>query len=158
MKKILSIIVLAIMAVSASAEYTIFETKGINSSQIDKRELLYVGGYKEYQKNIEEIQKSFVAHGMNGLTQGLSTTSSALAKGFYGEAMQGAGVGIAINLAIAGINWIAAQYKDERVFVKVELLTLKDGSQIRNSRLLVADNFTTLTNEEAIAILQKGTK
>lgn len=140
---------------SASAEYITFETRGIDFSKVTEREVIFIGGYREYRESIAEIQKSFALHGALGVTQGLSATSSSLAQGLFSQGLAGAGVGLGIGLAIAGIEYAIGQNAVQRRFIKLERLTMKDGSSMLYYKLLVTDVQTDFTVDEAKQILLK---
>lgn len=155
MKKILMLTALAFLATSAFADYVTFQTHGIDMSQVKNRETIFTGGYYEYQKNMSDIQKSFAEHGALGVTQGLNSTSSALAKGMLSQGLNGAATGLGIGLIIAGVDYWKAEHAVERRFVKIELLTMNDGSKKIFQKTMVSDINKDFSVAEATEILNK---
>lgn len=154
MKKLFLIAFMSLFT-SASADYVLFETRGIDMAQVKERKVLFVGGYREYQKNLQEIQQNIAAHGALGLTQGLSSTSAALANGMFGQALNGAATGMGIGLLIAGVEYWKAENAVELRFVQVEALTMNDGSSKIFQKTLVNQAGLIMTVEEASSIFNK---
>ncbi|MCX6060797.1 MAG: hypothetical protein NT103_00895 [Campylobacterales bacterium] len=155
MKKIFMLTILAFLAVSASADYVIFETRGIDITQVKERKVLYIGGYLNYQKQISEIQQNILKNSSYGALQGLNAASADLAKGLFSNALNGVATGIGIGAIISAVEYVRAQNVTEIRFVKVESLTLADGSTKIFQKLLIADFSKVISENEAIEILNK---
>jgi hypothetical protein len=152
MKKIL--LLLLIVATSVFADYVTFQTRNIDLSQVKERKVIFFGGYRDYKKSLEEIQSNFAVRGALGVTQGLSTTNEALAKGLYSQALNGAAAGFGIGLAVEGIGYVLAENAAERQFIKLEELTMNDGTKKIFYKMLVTNKAKDFTLDEAKNILQ----
>lgn len=156
MKKIFSIVVLIIMAVSSfGSDYEIFESKSIDWSQVEKRETVYIGGIREYMEKQEAISSFFTKESAlnagTGALTGLSKASDGLVTGTLSKAGQGMAAGALINVAVtSSIDLIIGAFASDIKYIRIDKITMKDGSIKRGYKMIVLSMEKKLSPEEAI--------
>lgn len=153
MKKLLLIALIALSAFGS--DYEIFESKTIDWSQVEKRETIFIGGWREYQKKLGEelsvLSKENAFSIGNGALTGLSKASDGLAANVFSKAGQGMAAGAVINMAVTGgIEMLIGSFADDIKYIKIDKVTMKDGSVRTAYKMIVLSMEKKLTPEEAI--------
>lgn len=156
MKKIFSIVLFVLMAVSAfGSDYEIFESKTIDWSQVNKRETIFIGGWRDYQKKLGEelslLSKENALNAGNGALTGLSKASDGLAANVFSKAGQGMAAGAVINMAVTGgIDALIGAFATDIKYIRIDKVTMKDGSTKTAYKMIVLSMEKKLTPEQAI--------
>lgn len=154
-KFLLSIVTSIMLSQAASADYEIFtnQSQPFSNSQVQNEKVVFFGEVKDYRKSLEEIQKSMLAHGANGVLQGLDSQSANLANGLIGEGLKGAGAGLGIGLLIGALDPFVMSFYADQQFVKVYKVQLKDGKSVFVNKYFVGDKHPTYSKEKINELL-----
>ena len=158
MKKLLLIALIAVSSAFAS-DYEIFESKTIDWSQVNKRETIFIGGWREYQKQLGEelsvLSKEGAFNAGNGALTGLSKASNGLAVNVFSKAGQGMAAGAVINMAVSGgIEALIGAFATDIKYIRIDKITMKDGSVKTAYKMIVLSMEKKLTPEQAIELIK----
>ena len=152
MKKI---IIATLLSSCLFAEYKVFTNKSepFSLSQVQKKEVIFFGELKDYQKSLKEVRKNIAAKGVVGAAEGLKGQSANLANGFFKEGLKagvtGAGIGILYSFLDAPIMSLYA----DQYYIKVYKVRLNNGRVVFMNKFLVGDKNPKLSKEEIKNIL-----
>jgi len=137
------------------ADYKVFTNKSepYSDLQVQKKEVIFFGEFKDYTKSLEKIQKNIAAYGVVGVANGLSNQSASLARGLLGEGLSAGATGLGIGLLVGALDpFIMNAYADQ-YYIKVYKVTLKNGKTAFMNKFLVGDKNPKLSDTEANSIL-----
>jgi len=137
------------------ADYQVYLNKSepFSFSQISAKESIFFGELKEYTKTLHDIQKNMLAHGAEGLLNGLSTQSANLAKGLLQEGLKAGAAGFGMGMIIGALDpYIMSQYEDQ-LYVEVYKVKLNDGRTVFFNKFFVGDKHPELSKEEIKQVL-----
>ena len=144
--KLFSVLIFAVT--SLSAEYITIKTR--TSPMAYGGEEVFFGTIADYTKKVSEIQKSIQKNGINGALNGMSASSQALAKGFYGEGLKSIGAGVGIGLVYGMLNPIVMSYRYDQEYVLVR----SNGNGELEAVIFIGDKHPSLSKDQIHEILK----
>lgn len=155
MKKLL--LLLSFSASALLADFEIIKNKSVsfNDSDVTGKEVIYFGELANYSKEVVDIQKNVALKGTEGLINGVSNGSEALAKGFYSAGGNAIGAGVGIGLVIGLLDPFVMEFYADQKFIQVEKVTLKDGTVALQNSYFVGNKHPSYENEEIKDFINK---
>jgi len=156
MKKILTIIItmIALTSLALSSNET-FTTKSVpfSKSQVLTKTEAFFGEYSEYTETLSKIRSTVVSRGietaLNILPNDSSKLLNALTKNGGADFIGNIGLGIGINFIYSQLDKLA----DDQIFIKLTVVTLKNGTTAMESKILISDKNPKLSIKQIKQLL-----